>query len=308
MNVVKFGEDLSRKAQLVASLAAHDFDWPDLAGQSFVFAGMGSSTYAAGAIANLLNAHGVPSLLTLASNPLPPKANHQSTYIGISASGKSIETLAAFENATGYNQKLMLTNAPSLDGAKVIGMSAGEERGGVGSLTYVATLIALLKLAEDLQVISGLEESILKASTAIADIYDRREEWLPLLEQDALVKDGTYFIAPQNRIASAEQSALMLRECPRLPAVACETGDWSHVDVYLTKTQEYRGILFPGSAWHDQLFEWTAMRKSIVIGIGFEDARLHRSIRYKHDDDEIVRLLSEVTFAELLAHSAWSKS
>jgi hypothetical protein len=53
----------------------------------------------------------------------------------------------------------------------------------------------------------------------------------------------------------------MLREGPRLPAVGCETGDWSHVDVYLTKTTDYRLLVFAGSVWEPQLAEWTTARQ-----------------------------------------------
>ena len=62
----------------------------------------------------------------------------------------------------------------------------------------------------------------------------------------------------------------MLREGPRLPAVGCETGDWSHVDVYLTKTTDYRLLVFAGSAWEAQLAEWTTARGSTVVGVGGE--------------------------------------
>ena len=40
----------------------------------------------------------------------------------------------------------------------------------------------------------------------------------------------------------------MIREGPRRQAVACETGDWAHVDVYLTRTLDYRAIVFAGLA------------------------------------------------------------
>jgi fructoselysine-6-P-deglycase FrlB-like protein len=53
-----------------------------------------------------------------------------------------------------------------------------------------------------------------------------------------------------------------------LPAVGCETGDWSHVDVYLTKTIDYRLLVFAGSKWEAQLAEWTTERGSSVIGVG----------------------------------------
>ena len=45
----------------------------------------------------------------------------------------------------------------------------------------------------------------------------------------------------------------MLREGPRLPAYGCETADWSHVDVYLTKTTDYRMLLLAGSRWEAEL-------------------------------------------------------
>ena len=50
------------------------------------------------------------------------------------------------------------------------------------------------------------------------------------------VVDGpVYTIAPYERLSSALQSALMFREAPRIAADGCETGDWLHVDLYLTK-------------------------------------------------------------------------
>ncbi len=61
----------------------------------------------------------------------------------------------------------------------------------------------------------------------------------------------TYLIAPAERLSSALQSALMLREGPRLPAAATETGDWLHVDVYLSKRPGYTALLFPGSRYDD---------------------------------------------------------
>ena len=48
------------------------------------------------------------------------------------------------------------------------------------------------------------------------------------------------------RFSSAEQGALMIREGPRRPPSRCETGDWAHVDVYLTRTLDYRAIVFAG--------------------------------------------------------------
>ena len=60
----------------------------------------------------------------------------------------------------------------------------------------------------------------------------------------------------------------MLREGPRLAAVGCETGDWSHVDVYLTKTTDYRLLVFAGSDWEPQLAEWTTRAAPLLSASG----------------------------------------
>ena len=97
----------------------------------------------------------------------------------------------------------------------------------------------------------------------------------------------------------------MLREGPRRPAYACETGDWSHVDVYLTKTIDYRLLLLAGSRWEDELLRWTAERASTVVAVGADVEGASCSLRYEHDSDDDVRLLTETLVAELLAADLW---
>jgi hypothetical protein len=97
----------------------------------------------------------------------------------------------------------------------------------------------------------------------------------------------------------------MLREGPRIPAVGCETGDWSHVDVYLTKTTDYRLLVFAGSDWEPQLAEWTTARGSTLIGVGGNVEGAQYNLRYPGDADDTVRLLTEVLVPELIAARAW---
>jgi hypothetical protein len=117
--------------------------------------------------------------------------------------------------------------------------------------------------------------------------------------------DGTHVVAPARRVPSAYQSALMLREGPRLTAVGCETGDWSHVDVYLTKTTDYRMLLLGGSRWEPQLLDWTRQRGSTVVAVGADVPGATHTLRYAHDGDDDVRLLAETLVGELLAAHAW---
>jgi glucosamine--fructose-6-phosphate aminotransferase (isomerizing) len=100
----------------------------------------------------------------------------------------------------------------------------------------------------------------------------------------------------------------MLREGPRHVAAACETGDWSHVDVYLTKTTDYRLLLLAGSRWEPELLNWVAERASTLIAVGADVPSAATSVRYLNDDDDDVRLLAEVTFCELLASLLWLAS
>ena len=304
MDPIKFGEDLARKADLAHKLSTQKFQWPNLSGQSLVFMGMGSSAFAAQSIVTRLQACGSNATFTLSSNPTPPQASTAKTLIAISATGNSVETNAAFDAASGYKEKIWLTNAAPR-GSQTVAMNAGEETGGVASLSYLATHVALVRLLESLGCITGLEKSIDLAAMAIADIYSRKDAWLPEIINHIKSPAGSYYIAPADRLCSAQQSALMMRESPRLPSVPCETGDWSHIDVYLTKTLDYRAILFPGSIWEDQLFKWTQERGSKVLTIGFDHPHATSSLRYKNDSDPLVRLLAETTFAEILAQHLW---
>jgi glutamine---fructose-6-phosphate transaminase (isomerizing) len=120
--------------------------------------------------------------------------------------------------------------------------------------------------------------------------------------------DGTWFLAPVERLASALQGALMVREGPRRRADACETGDWSHVDVYLTKTLDYRSVVFAGSRHEAAAAEWMSARRSTSVAVGgsFPEARIE--VRYPGDDQPLVALLTEVLVAELVAAAWWAPS
>ena len=168
--------------------------------------------------------------------------------------------------------------------------------------------LALL-LALEARLVGGPDVASLldRAAEASAHLLDTRDEWLPAVSAAVLGPDGTHVVAPARRISSALQSALMLREGPRLPAVGCETADWSHVDVYLTKTTDYRLVLLAGSRWEPELLDWVtparqhARRRRVPTCAG---AAL--TVRYPHDDVDDVRLLTETLVLELVAAEAWA--
>jgi hypothetical protein len=97
----------------------------------------------------------------------------------------------------------------------------------------------------------------------------------------------------------------MMREGPRRVAVACETGDWNHVDVYLTKTTDYRVLLLTGSPYDADAMDWIRRRGSVVVSVGAARHGSLGTIRYDGDHDESVALHTETLVAELLAAQWW---
>lgn len=311
-----FLADIERKPEALEVLAVslgRENPWAAAGinrGSHVVLLGMGSSHYANGVAAARLRAAGVNAVAELASSDLLPDVRPDSVVVAVSASGGSVETLDAVHHYAGRCPIIAMTN---VEGSKVttqasivLPMQAEAEQSGVSCRSFQHTLALYLGLEAHLGIGPDADATVQRAARATADLLERRTEWLPRLTEEAIGPDGTYMVAPARRLSSAQQGALMLRESPRLPATGCETGDWSHVDVYLTKTIDYRLVLFAGSRWEPQLVTWVVERGSRLIAVGGEVDAAALTIRYAHDDDDDVRLLAEVLVAELLAEGLWS--
>lgn len=306
MKAREFEADLSRKVDNLGQLQTAVFDWPDLSGKRLFLVGMGSSHFAAGAIAHRLQMAGVNAFATLASLRDLPQLTSEDVVIAISATGQSVETLHLVERLGG--RALFLTNHPQASvptGCRVVAMNSLPETGGVASLTYQATLVALLRLEEQLTGSEVVTESLSRAAEATSWILDHREDWQATVTDFVTGVDGTQFVAPLERWTSAQQSALMIRECPRRRAEASEAGDWAHIDVYLTKNHDLQVVLFAGSPWQEQVLDWTTERNRRVLMIGGQAGRAHSFLEYPHEEDNLVALLTETTFAEVVAARLW---
>jgi glucosamine--fructose-6-phosphate aminotransferase (isomerizing) len=99
----------------------------------------------------------------------------------------------------------------------------------------------------------------------------------------------------------------MLREGPRVPADANETGDWLHVDVYLSRHPGYRALLFPGSRFDAGVMAWARERASTIVAVGapVDGAAMH--IPFPHASDPLVASLVETTVAEVVAAEMWRR-
>lgn len=272
--------------------------------------GMGSSRYAASAAALQMRASGIDAVAEYASAAVGWPPHPDLLVIAISATGESRETIAAADRHRGRSRVVAVTERPDstlaalADG--VVALHAGEERGGVACRTFQHTGLVLRALEARVggrpADVAGLCERV---AAATVDLLDRRATWLPSVESALDGPNGVFLIAPAERLASAEQGALMIREGPRRAAAASETGDWSHVDVYLTRSLDYRAMVFSGSRWEPEALDWLAKRGSTVVGIGGELAGAAATVRYEDDDDPAVAMHAEVLVPELLAATWW---
>jgi glutamine---fructose-6-phosphate transaminase (isomerizing) len=306
-----FLADLEAKPATLLTLLDDLPLWPDVGRGPIVITGMGSSWFAADVAARRLRRHGIAAIADMASVEATFPPSPDLTVIGITASGKSAETLALLTLHAGVSRTMALTNdaSASLPTEHVVMMNAGVETGGVACRTYLHTLVAMLALEQQLTDVElRLGERVRRTAAAIAYLLDRRDGWMPPVIESIDGTEGLWLLAPAERLGSALQGALTVREGPRRAADGCETGDWNHVDVYLTKTLDYRALLFAGSHYDAEALKWMNDRHSHVVTVGAEPDGVAVTVRYPGDDDPIVALLTEVIVAELLAAHWWQGS
>ena len=325
MDPAAFLADLEGKPASLLTVLDDLPAWPAVGPGPIVLAGMGSSWFAADVAARRLRRHGIAAIAELASVEATFPPAPELTVIGITASGRSPETVALLEAHSGTSKTIALTNdeSGSLPADCSLLMHAGVERGGVACRTYIHTLVSLLALEERLAGVDlRLGERVRRSAAAIAYLLDRRDGWLPPVLEAIDGTEGLWVLAPAERLGSALQGALMVREGPRRAADGCETGDWNHVDVYLTKTLDYRALLFSGSRFDVDALKWMMDRRSHVVTVGpgelaseggdsesaYQEDGVSASVHYPGEDDPIVALLTEVLVAELLAAHWWLAS
>lgn len=317
MDADGFVADLRRKPEMLGRLAdvlTQGNPWESVVPadtERVVLIGMGSSAYAGGVAAARMRGRGLVAVSEVAATTLIPEWGTGTLVVATSATGGSVETLDALDRLPAGVSTVALTNTPGSAITErcqaMVELRADPEVGGVACRTYQHTLALLMALEAHLAGTgtAALVATLTRAADASAHLIDTESDWRPMVSELLLGPDGTHLAAPAQRFCSAQQGALMLREGPRRPAVGCETGDWSHVDVYLTKTTDYRLLVFAGSAWEEQMAEWTTLRSTTVVGVGGAVPSAGFEVRYPGEDDDDVRLLTEVLVPEFVAARAW---
>jgi fructoselysine-6-P-deglycase FrlB-like protein len=126
------------------------------------------------------------------------------------------------------------------------------------------------------------------------------------------VLDGgrlVHVLGDGGRLGLGEQAALMLREAPRIPAVAFDTGDWLHVGLY-TLFPGDPVLLLGGSPADDVAVATIRARGGAVVSVGAvgADVDAHVALPDAALADPAVRALVEPAVAELLAAELWRRT
>lgn len=295
---------------LADALDAGEAAWPvERAPRRLMLVGMGSSWYAATAVAARLRAAGIDAVAEPASSTLTWPPAPDVLVVAVSATGGSTETLTAADRYLGTSRVIALTNdgdSPLAERADAaVPMLAGVESGGVACRTYRHTIAQLLALGATLGATPPVVPAIRRAAAASEHLLATRPAWLPAVLSALDSPDGAWLLAPAERWSSALQGALMVREGPRRRADGCETGDWSHVDVYLAKVLDYRALVFAGSPYEQAAAEWLSLRGATSVAVGGSFPGAVAEVRYPGDDDPTVALLTEVLVPELVAATWW---
>ncbi|MGC0143113.1 SIS domain-containing protein [Pseudactinotalea sp. Z1732] len=312
MDVTRFHEDLALVPHHLESLAgALEAGLPGVdllpAASRVLVLGMGSSAYAAGLVAQAARAQGVAVEVSLASAELLPPPAPDLVVIAVSATGGSAEVLHAVTRYAGTGRLVAVTNktdSPLAEVADVlVPLTAGVEASGVACRTFRHTVVVLSEVLRTYGFTPTVAPAVSarRAAGANAELLEGAPAWLPQVSSTLLGPHGTFLLAPLERLASAQQGALMMREVPRRPAWASETGDWAHVDLYLARTLDYRVLLFAGSRWDGQALDWLEHRGATFVSVGADLPGAAHVVRYAGDEDPLLAVLSEVLVAELVA-------
>jgi len=311
MDTARFADDLTQIPQSYVALA-RQLDRPD-AGVDHLRAtdhsrvliiGMGSSRYAAAGVTRRARALGMIVWDELASTvQLPPPAPDL-MVIAVSATGRSAEVMSAAEQFAGHGRLIAVTNdldSPLAALADAVSpLHAGVEVSGVASRTYRHTIVVLERLLA-LTDSRDAARALTAAAHSSQALLETKGAWLDQLADLLFSRFGTHILAPAERFGSAQQAALMIRELPRRLSVACETGDWAHVDLYTARTHDYRAGILVGSPWDSQAIEWLQLRAARYAAIGGEIDGAEVTMRFDGDDDDAVRALVETLPFELVA-------
>jgi len=241
-----------------------------------VFAGLGSSRYAALDAAMELRAAGVPAWVEFASADAATPPSRDTVLVAISASGRTRETVAVAERHRGTSLVVAVTNQPASPVAVasdvVLPLHGGVETSGVSSRTFLATTAVLHLLSDRLRGRAPDVAALRPAVEGLEAMLVSRGAWLTTAAELFDGADAIGVIGPASSQGLAEQAALLFREGPRVHASAHEAVDWFHSAIY-TALPGYRALLLPGTPDVERLATVVAGRGGATVAVAVADSR-----------------------------------
>jgi fructoselysine-6-P-deglycase FrlB-like protein/predicted esterase len=254
-------------------------------------------------VATALRARGSAAWVEHATMRPAALPSQELVLVPISASGRTPEVVATAARHRGTSHVVAVTNDPGSPLAKaadvVVPLHAGIERAGISCRSYRATIaaLALLTGAVTIDDLRAFSQSVAAPSMAVASMAD-------MLDGAGAID----VLAEAPMLGLAEQVALMLREGPRLPATAYETGDWLHTGVYLA-LPGHRALMFAGAAADAEVIDTIRRRGGEVVTIDAGAAQPPDGAPSAQADarDPIRRSLIGSIVAERLAAALWRR-
>jgi glucosamine--fructose-6-phosphate aminotransferase (isomerizing) len=267
-----------------------------------VLTGMGSSYFTAMSAACALRAAGRTAFALSATELLEPGGELPgASYVGISQSGKSAETVEGLSRVSA--PRLALTNTgsgPLAELADVALPIGSREDTAIAILTYTAMLAAIGALTGSLGApldfdrdrLPGLVAGVLEDSAPAADEAAERFDGMEVLD----------FVGRGSSLASAAEGALLTREAVRTPAAYMDTLQYLHGPLEVAEIG--RGCILFGSGREIQLAEDLASYGTSVFLIteaSVTPAENLRVVRIPGVPDVLTPIL-EILPVQLLTH------
>ena len=275
-----------------------------------VFTGLGSSRYAALTAGSVTRRADLPAWTEYASTSSPTPPDEELALVAISASGRTSEVVAAARRHLDISRVVAVTNDPNSPLASsadhVLPLLAGQETAGIATRTFRAT-VAVLGMLVGRWGGGDTAASLRPTIEVLQALIDERAAWLPAVADLIDGASAIDVLGDATDAALVNQAALMLREAPRLPAVAHDTADWLHTGVYLAYPG-HRALLFSGSAADVEVVDTIRQRggKTIVVGRPVDGAAM--TVETQQLDGPMARAVVQSAIAELLALELWGRT
>jgi glutamine---fructose-6-phosphate transaminase (isomerizing) len=276
-----------------------------------VLTGLGSSRYAALTTAALLRSSGMSAWSEYASTDVPTPPAGDLALVAISASGTTREVVAAAARHRGIGRVIAITNdigSPlAAEADVVLPLLAGTETSGISTRTFRATNAVLGMLTGHwLRGDPGVD-ALLPTVDALRAAIDARAAWVVEAAERLDGAVAVDVIGPAGDAALVEQAALMLREAPRLPAFAHDTGDWLHTAVYLA-LPGHRAVIFGGADTDEAVVRTIERRGGQTVVVGGPIPGASQVVEIALPADRIGRVIVGSVVAELLSAELWRRT